>query len=708
MEPSSSPSPSNPAASTTCSAASTTEVGGNLNTPAGVPVVSPPMIATKKSLSSVGPVSGSVASDVAAAVVGIGMDRLGQGSSNPGAQDAASSFTTSSSAGFSHHHHPGRLSIDTGIRKAALNPSALGATAAGASVALTMVAASINAPGTHGEATHVSGIPMASMTGTGTGPHAPLAATGRAMPTMDSHATTGAPLRRTRSLSFFIDLESLSIMVREDLSALLAARMQAANVRRMTILHEVRSSLVKRNEHIRHRVLLLRQREKLSAMKLKARSEFSLSAASLRRQLILKQSVDRCGALVEHAQTVAMIQRLRRVVELRRAFSENFKDVLEVSSGLVAPRDTEDVRLDVDDIADMGRTAAAAAAAVAVLSSSTARSRAAQAFGDRLDFDDEDGEEDLDDDEDDESYDAEPSSSALTPPSPPASGLSTPTSRASRLSSPSTLTTPSPPPTSTSGIHPTAFSKASSPASSPPPLPSLSLSPSPTPVEEKGESLVETIRRLRSLPVELFVDLDEVDYAELGGLLPPVTRFTLRELDMDEIISNVQLRHDLYFDPNLQFKPNLEGERGKAKLARCDEYWSDLHMELTRGHFYRVPLLLFEVRSILVELIPYNDEMREELERHVDEKLVAQELEHGVFNGTGLVTYMANVLKSNCAPARDGLVELMCETAGKGDWARCLRAMFEVLEWMKLDYANHQLLRLRPFVVEHAVEFERR
>lgn len=42
---------------------------------------------------------------------------------------------------------------------------------------------------------------------------------------------------------------------------------------------------------------------------------------------------------------------------------------------------------------------------------------------------------------------------------------------------------------------------------------------------------------------------------------PPITKATLRELDLHEILRNPQLRHDSVFDPNLMFRPNYDGER---------------------------------------------------------------------------------------------------------------------------------------------------
>ncbi|KAF7797410.1 hypothetical protein EIP86_008605 [Pleurotus ostreatoroseus] len=62
-------------------------------------------------------------------------------------------------------------------------------------------------------------------------------------------------------------------------------------------------------------------------------------------------------------------------------------------------------------------------------------------------------------------------------------------------------------------------------------------------------------------------------------LQPPINRVTLKELDLDAILRNPQLRHDLLFDPGLQFRPT--SSRRKRDLA--DAYWAAVLRELTAG-----------------------------------------------------------------------------------------------------------------------------
>lgn len=50
--------------------------------------------------------------------------------------------------------------------------------------------------------------------------------------------------------------------------------------------------------------------------------------------------------------------------------------------------------------------------------------------------------------------------------------------------------------------------------------------------------------------------------AETRSLEPPVTKATMSELDVSKIIHNPKLRHDVNFDPELHFPPDVDGERG--------------------------------------------------------------------------------------------------------------------------------------------------
>ncbi|KAK6499556.1 hypothetical protein TWF481_009923 [Arthrobotrys musiformis] len=208
---------------------------------------------------------------------------------------------------------------------------------------------------------------------------------------------------------------------------------------------------------------------------------------------------------------------------------------------------------------------------------------------------------------------------------------------------------------------------------------------------------------------------------------PPVNLITLKELDLKEILNNPRLRHDIYFDAALHFRPNLDGQRGQKKKAQADNYWDSIVREcenikrnqtdLQRGVTNRLQpkrlmLLLDTMRDILLSLVPSRDQKT--VEQVFDQQLMMQQLEYGLLNFENLATWLASLLKAHCAPMRDAWVDDMVSKIKDGvtcDSPRLLvdglRSVFGILEAMKLDVANHQIRTLRPYLVSTAAEFER-
>lgn len=226
--------------------------------------------------------------------------------------------------------------------------------------------------------------------------------------------------------------------------------------------------------------------------------------------------------------------------------------------------------------------------------------------------------------------------------------------------------------------------------------------------------------------------------------LPPVNIQSLKEIDLSEIVKNPQLRHDILFDPQLQFRPNLDGERGKRKKIIVDKYWKDIQLECN-NYFQlsgnkkslpsnssssfdifdnnnnsknntslgsKLPKLFHTLRDILLTLL--QPEEKATVFEIMDIDLLLQQLRKGVVDFVSLSNWLASVFKANCAPMRDFWVDEMqqkfVEAHGENSISKLvegLRLVFNILEAMKLDVANHQIRVYRPILVENAVEFER-
>ncbi|KAL7274044.1 Protein SOSEKI 1 [Rhizina undulata] len=207
--------------------------------------------------------------------------------------------------------------------------------------------------------------------------------------------------------------------------------------------------------------------------------------------------------------------------------------------------------------------------------------------------------------------------------------------------------------------------------------------------------------------------------------LPPVTPGTLRELELHEIYRNPKLRHDVVFDSQLHFRPNLDGARGRSKKESADRYWDQLVIECDEvlgsprhrpnGKItvmpIKLPILFSTMRDILLTLVPKSDKV--DVEAALDPPLLMQQLEHGVLDFKKLSQWLAGVLKAHCAPMRDQWVEQMVAKVAYGVENRKtsalvegLKMVFGILEAMKLDVANHQIRTLRPHLVSTAISFE--
>ncbi|KAI9141467.1 T-complex protein 11-domain-containing protein [Paraphysoderma sedebokerense] len=411
------------------------------------------------------------------------------------------------------------------------------------------------------------------------------------------------------------------------------ARLLRASLKRSSLLQEKRLKLKKRADHIKRKALLQRHKEKLMNLKLKAKTDYAMSAAAIKRQMFLQQRAERSGAKVEHAQNVAMLKRLEKCLHLRKSFSATFAEIVSNSSVL-------------DDL--------------------------------------------LQDNDDDQQEEPD-----YTPVSPIKERFNSPLSGRSPRSPLSPIRTG----------HP--IDRELTPLPSPTKLPNSTAINSPLfDTDTNGTTPAITItdddsypspprsplRKSQSVPANLF-DIEplkiDIPSTEIEDFLPPITRYTLRELDVQEILSNVQLRHDLIFDPDMQFRPNLEGDRGTQKVIRNQQYWTEVQKEIVEAStgakpWFRLPLLFMEIREIMSELIPYSKEFEDELDEKFDVELLTQELKHNALNAIGVLEFVAGHLHQYCAPCRDELVDQMVELFKKGEIVESLKKCFEVLEFMKL------------------------
>jgi hypothetical protein len=188
---------------------------------------------------------------------------------------------------------------------------------------------------------------------------------------------------------------------------------------------------------------------------------------------------------------------------------------------------------------------------------------------------------------------------------------------------------------------------------------------------------------------------------------PYINRAHLKSLDTSSLERNMQIRHDLMIE---------EGYRASLpRLFISDEdealYWESIRAEVTglqnanANDAPRLRALLTEIREMMIDLYPRCDvvigEFAEFLE---DSQFIIQQLKIGAIDIQRFFKFLGSVMKKNCAPKRDVLVDAMvsCDYPIEG-----LKCALKLIELMKLDLANFKLDQLRPIIAKTAVSTER-
>ncbi|KAL7985280.1 hypothetical protein Chor_003850 [Crotalus horridus] len=109
--------------------------------------------------------------------------------------------------------------------------------------------------------------------------------------------------------------------------------------------------------------------------------------------------------------------------------------------------------------------------------------------------------------------------------------------------------------------------------------------------------------------------------------------------------------------------------------------------------------------TLLSLLLPRQTRLKSQIEEALDIELIKQEAEHGALDIPNLTTYILGTMAMLCAPIRDEEIQSLRIMA---DPVHLLREIFRVLNLMKMDMANFTIQSLRPHLLEHSVQYERK
>uniref|UniRef100_A0A670ZGV8 T-complex 11 n=1 Tax=Pseudonaja textilis TaxID=8673 RepID=A0A670ZGV8_PSETE len=137
-------------------------------------------------------------------------------------------------------------------------------------------------------------------------------------------------------------------------------------------------------------------------------------------------------------------------------------------------------------------------------------------------------------------------------------------------------------------------------------------------------------------------------------------------------------------------------------------FWDNLKEQLSKvppDYSHAVKLLQEIKETLLALLLPRQTRLKSQIEEALDIELIKQEAEHGALNIPSLTTYILGTMAMLCAPIRDEEIQSLRIMS---DPVHLLREIFRVLNLMKMDMVNFTIQSLRPHLLEHSVQYERK
>ncbi|KAM9375403.1 T-complex protein 11-like protein 1 [Pholidichthys leucotaenia] len=175
-------------------------------------------------------------------------------------------------------------------------------------------------------------------------------------------------------------------------------------------------------------------------------------------------------------------------------------------------------------------------------------------------------------------------------------------------------------------------------------------------------------------------------------------------------VTNMALAHEIMVNQAFQLKPTELPEGSlehRVKEIMHKAFWDCLEAQLKEeppsyGHAIK---LLAEIKETLLSfLLPGHGRLRSQIDEVLDLPLIQQQAENGILEIGRLSQFIVWMMGSLCAPSRDKDIKKLKEIT---DIVPLLKAIFSVLDLMKVDMANFALTSIRPHLMQQSVEYER-
>ncbi|KAF5284567.1 hypothetical protein FQR65_LT02393 [Abscondita terminalis] len=179
----------------------------------------------------------------------------------------------------------------------------------------------------------------------------------------------------------------------------------------------------------------------------------------------------------------------------------------------------------------------------------------------------------------------------------------------------------------------------------------------------------------------------------------------------DNGIKDMALVHQIAVDKDFRLEraeppPNTVQRIFKDTMHRA--YWDILKEELAEDppNYTRAFTLLENIKDgIFGILLPHHSKIKQQIEEVLDSELIKQQAENGSLDFNYYARYVIETMAKLCAPVRDEKIKQLSETE---DVIEIFKGILETLDLMALDMANFTIEMVKPDIIAHSVELERK
>ncbi|XP_023593896.1 T-complex protein 11-like protein 1 isoform X3 [Trichechus manatus latirostris] len=176
-------------------------------------------------------------------------------------------------------------------------------------------------------------------------------------------------------------------------------------------------------------------------------------------------------------------------------------------------------------------------------------------------------------------------------------------------------------------------------------------------------------------------------------------------------VTNMALAHEIAVNGEFRIKPVELPEDSLEKRVKDivhKAFWDCLSTQLSEDPptYDHAIKLVGEIKQTLLSfLLPGHTRLRNQITEVLDLDLIKQEAENGALDISKLAEFIIGMMGTLCAPARDEEVKKLKDIK---EIVPLFRAIFSVLDLMKVDMANFAVTSIRPHLMQQSVEYERK